>query len=101
VADDDLASQFAADLAEAAAAGEFDAALNEFMAGVVEVWQGNSPQDSGDYKDSVEVIAQAGAGKGRVGASVGYANLVEFGSVNNPEYAPRRRTIEHFTTGSP
>lgn len=98
MADDDLAEQFAADLAEAAQAGEFDAALDEFMDTVVGVWQGNSPEDSGDYKDSVAIVDQAESGKGRVGASVGYANLIEYGSANNPEFAPRRRTIEHFNT---
>lgn len=96
MAEEDLASQFADDIAEAAAAGEFDAALDEFMDTVVEVWQGNSPEDSGDYKDSVAIVAQAESGKGRVGASVGYANLVEYGSANNPEFAPRRRTIEQI-----
>ena len=96
-ADDDLAAQFADDIAEAVEAGEFDDALDEFMSGtVVDTWRENSPEDSGEYKDSVEVIKPAEAGKGRVGATVDYANLVEYGTDKTPEYAPRARTVEQL-----
>lgn len=94
---DDLASQFADDLAGAVSAGEFDEQLNEFMSGtVVDTWRENSPEDSGTYKDSIEVIDPAQAGKGRVGATVEYSNLVEFGSDRVPEYAPRAKTVEQL-----
>ena len=94
---DDLASQFADDLAEAVEAGDFDEQLDEFMVGtVVPTWRENSPEDSGAYKDSVEVIGPAQAGKGRVGATVDYANLVEWGTADTPEYAPMQKTVEQF-----
>lgn len=97
MADNDLADQFASDLAQAVEAGEFDAELNKFMSGtVVDTWRENSPEDSGEYKDSVEVIEPAEAGKGRVGATVDYANLVEYGTADTPEYAPMRRTAEQL-----
>lgn len=100
MADDDLAKQLSDDFATAVQAGEYDTELNQFMDTVVEVWKSNSPEDSGDYKDSVDIVDPAESGKGRVGAAVGYANLVEYGSANNPEFAPRRRTIEHFNNGA-
>lgn len=97
MAEDDLASQFADDIAEAAAAGEFDEELDAFMSGtVVDTWQQNSPEDSGEYKDSVQVIEPAEAGKGRVGATVDYASYVEYGTVDTQEFAPRRRTVEQL-----
>lgn len=100
MADDDLAEQFAADLTTAAEAGEFDSELNDFMDAVVEVWVSNSPEDSGDYKRSIQVIKPAESGKGRVGATEGYGNLIEFGTADTPEFAPRRRTIEYFNPGA-
>ena len=97
MSDDDLASQFADDLTEAVEAGEFDGALDEFMAGtIVDTWRENSPEDSGTYKDSVKVIDAAQAGKGRVGTSLGYANLVEYGTADTPEFAPRQKTVEQL-----
>jgi len=97
MSNDDLASQFADDLAEAVEAGEFDEQLDEFMGGtVVDTWRENSPEDSGTYKDSVKVIDAAQAGKGRVGTSLGYANLVEYGTADTPEFAPRQKTVEQL-----
>src|SRR6516225_7908768 len=81
----------------AAAAGQLDAALDEFMAAkVVPVWQGYSPVRTGAYRDSVQVTQAARDGKGQVGATSVKANLIEYGSEHNPEYAPRAKTIEYF-----
>lgn len=97
MADDDLASQFAEDLTAAVEAGDFDEKLDEFMSGtVVDTWRVNSPEDSGDYKRSIKVIKPAESGKGRVGATEGYGNLIEFGSVDTPEFAPRQKTVEQL-----
>jgi hypothetical protein len=40
---------------QAAAAGHLDAALDEFMAEVVTVWQGYSPVRTGAYRNSVQI----------------------------------------------
>lgn len=80
-------------------AGEYDAALDEFMADqVVPVWKDNSPDDTGAYKDSVGVTQRAHEGEGQVGAEDEAANIVEYGSINSPEYAPRAKTEAHFNT---
>jgi|SRR6516225_3267535 len=81
---------------QAAAAGHLDAALDEFMAEVVTVWQGYSPVRTGAYRNSVQITQAARDGKGQVGATSVKANLIEYGSEHNPEYAPRAKTIEYF-----
>lgn len=94
---DDLAAQFVTDLTSSVEAGDFDAQLDNFMADtVVPAWVGNAPEDSGNYKNSVEVVEAAQAGKGRVAATVDYANLVEYGTADTPEYAPMARTVEQL-----
>jgi hypothetical protein len=81
---------------QAAAAGQLDVALDEFMAEVVTVWQGYSPVRTGAYKNSVQITEPARDGKGQVGATSVKANLIEYGSEHNPEFAPRAKTIEYF-----
>lgn len=94
---DDIADALTEAFEQQKQAGEFDDQLNEFMANeVVPAWQSNSPEDSGDYKDSIEITQPANAGKGEVSATVDYANIVEYGSEDTPEYAPRARTIERL-----
>jgi hypothetical protein len=95
---DDVHKILLENFATAATAGELDAQLDEFMENeIVPVWQGHSPVGrTGKYKASVQVTQKAHDGKGQVGATSPIANLVEYGSEHNPEYAPRLKTIEHF-----
>lgn len=76
---------------------EVNAAVNATMNDVVEAWKENSPVDSGDYRDSVQVTERSTTrGRGKVGATAEHAHLVEFGSVHNPEYAPAEKTAKQF-----
>lgn len=94
---DDIVRALTEGFEERKQAGDLDAALDDFMASeVVPVWQGNSPEDSGNYKDSIEVTQPASGGKGEVSATVDYAHIIEFGSEDTPEFAPRARTIERL-----
>ena len=78
-------------------AGDYDAQLDDYMANeVVPYWVSVSPEDDGDYKRSVQVTKKARRGKGKVGAKIGYANLIEYGSEDTPEFAPRQLTVTHF-----
>jgi hypothetical protein len=56
-----------------------------------------SPGDSGDYRDGI-VARRHGRGVG-IYFTDPKSNLVEFGSIHNPEYAVRARTEEHFRNG--
>ena len=90
----DLDDQLAAD-------DEVNDGLNKFMEDeIVPVWQGFAPVHDGKYKDSIQVTKRAEGGKGQVGATVGYANLVEYGSKNNPKHEPRAKTEAHFNPGA-
>jgi hypothetical protein len=63
----------------------------------VEYAKSISPVDSGDYRDGIKAR--------RHGRGVGIywtdpkSNLIEDGSIHNPEYAVQRRTEEHFRNG--
>lgn len=59
-------------------------------------WRSISPEESGTYKDSIEVV-QSGTDVAVV-AQDPKANLIEFGSIHNPEYACRARTEEYFNS---
>ena len=92
-----LAAEIRAQVTAEIAAGEYDPQLQNFMENeVIPVWQGNSPEDSGDYKDSVEVKRPAQNGKGTVGTSIGYAHMLEYGTNDTPEFAPRAKTVAYF-----
>lgn len=94
----DIAAKLAEEFERRKQAGEFDSRLDAFMVNeVVPTWQSFSPEDSGDYKDSIEVTEKASAGKGVVSATVDYAHIVEWGSIDTPEHAPRSRTMDRFT----
>ena len=98
---DDLEAEIRAQFEKNAAAGEYDADLNKFMEDeVVPAWQSFSPEDSGDYRDSVEVKHPAKGGKGAVGTSIGYAHIIEYGSIDTPEFAPRAKAAASFDNGS-
>ena len=54
-----------------------------------------APVDDGDYRDGIKARRYGKSGVGIV-FTAEHSNLVEYGSENNPEYAVRARTIEHF-----
>lgn len=88
--------------ADLIATAEVDAALDAFMADeVVPEWRRNSPVDTGEYRDSVQVTKRAKGGNGQVGALADYANIVEYGDEKTPEYAPRAKTEAHFNGPGP
>jgi hypothetical protein len=70
---------------------------------VVPVWQSFSPvggdkdPNAGTYRDSIKVTREDG--KVLVGSDDPKANLIEWGSIHNPEFAPRARTEAHFNGG--
>lgn len=93
----DIVADLTAQFEERAKAGDYDEALDSFMTDeVVPVWVGNSPEDTGDYRDSIRVTKPAKGGKGQVGALSEVANIIEWGSEDTPEWAPRLKTVEHF-----
>lgn len=94
---DDIEAQLAAQFEDMKASGEFDDALNDFMANdVVPVWKGYAPEDTGAYVESIEVTQPAESGKGEVAATDEAANVIEYGSIDTPEHPARAKTIEHF-----
>lgn len=85
---------------DAKQAGEFDPDLDAFMQDtVVPTWRDNSPGDTGNYKDLVQVTQRAEQGRGQVGATADYSNIVEYGSEDTEEFAPMRRTVEQINNG--
>ena len=98
---DALAAEIGQQIQAAIAAGDYDPQLDEFMQNeVVPAWVNNSPEDDGDYKRSVEVKHPAKNGKGAVGTSIGYAHMIEYGTNDTPEFAPRSRAAASFNNGS-
>jgi len=98
---DQLAAEISGQVNAAIANGEYDDQLQDFMENeVVPRWVSYSPEDSGDYKESVMVKHPAKGGKGAVGTSIGYAHLIEYGSVDTPEFAPRAKAAASFNNGS-
>ncbi len=94
---DDLANQFVADIEGIMVDGDFDPALDALMSDrIIEAWRANSPEDTRAYKDSIQVIASAEAGRGMVAALDEAANIIEYGSEDTPEFAPLARTIEQL-----
>lgn len=94
---DDILAVLTDEFEERKAAGEYDPQLDNFIANeVVPEWQDNAPVDTGTYRDSIEVTQSASAGKGVVSATDPISNIIEWGSVDTPEFAPRARTVEHF-----
>lgn len=98
---DAVAAEIREQMTAAIAAGEYDQQLNDFMEGeVVPAWVNNSPEDDGDYKRSVEVKYRADGGRGAVGTSIGYAHMIEYGTNDTPEFAPRAKAAASFNNGS-
>jgi hypothetical protein len=61
---------------------------------IVPVWQSFSPVDTGKYKASIHVERHGDTVL--VGSDDPIANLIEYGSEHNPEYAPRAKTEAYF-----
>ena len=71
--------------------------VNDVLDRFASAWKSNSPVDSGDYRDQIEVTERStNKGRGKVGALAKHSHLVEFGSVHNPEYAPAEKTAQQF-----
>ena len=96
MADDELSDSIVIDIGAAAKSGEFDAEIEVFLGEIVATWQENSPEDSGEYKDSIQIVQTADGGRGVVAATAEYANIIEYGSNDTPEFAPMRRTVEQI-----
>lgn len=62
---------------------------------VAEYARSIAPVDSGEYKDGIKVRRYGRNGVGVV-FTADHSNIVEYGSEHSPEYAVRRKTIEHF-----
>ena len=73
---------------------EILAAKLELAEEVADYWRSISPEDEGTYKDSIEVV-QDGDNVAVV-AQDEKANIIEYGSVDTPEFACRARTEEYF-----
>jgi len=76
-------------------------ALIEFAEEARDYWKSVSPvgdestdPHSGEYRDSIEVTVDGD--KMWVGTEVEYAHIIEYGSVDTPEFAPRAKTEAHF-----
>ncbi|WP_293308883.1 hypothetical protein [Mycolicibacterium sp.] len=96
MADDDLVDTIVVDIETAAQAGEFDNDIDAVMGEVVTIWRGYAPEDSGAYKESIQIVDAAEAGHGAVAALDDKANLIEYGTDDTPEFAPMRRTVEEM-----
>jgi hypothetical protein len=94
--DGDLVDTIMVDIGEAANEGEFDDEIDAMMDEIVDIWRGNSPEDSGEYKESIRVVKTAEGGRGGVAATAEYSNIIEYGSERTPEFAPMRKTVEEM-----
>lgn len=78
---------------------ELERALDAKAAEVQAYWVSISPQDSGEYVDSILVEAiedTDGHPARRIVATAPYSHILEYGSEDTTEYAPRARTATHF-----
>jgi len=76
---------------------EVNDGINAVMAEVVAKWKAHAPVGSGAYRDSIKIIERSKTnGRGVVGSEDPAAHLIEFGSENNPEYAPAEKTAREF-----
>lgn len=98
---DSLADLVGQSVIDAALRGaEIQAAKLALAHEAAEYWRSVSPvggdedPHAGQYRDSVGVVVDGA--KVKVGSDDDIANLIEYGSIHNPEYAPRAKTQEHF-----
>lgn len=96
MAEGELIDTIAVELQDAADEGEFDEDIDAALGEVVDIWRALSPEDSGAYKDSIQIVQTAEGGRGSVAATIEYANIIEYGSEDTPEFAPMRRTVEEM-----
>lgn len=57
-----------------------------------------APVDEGDYRDGIQVAHRGASGVG-VEFSDWKSHIIEFGSVDTPEFGVIARTAEHFRNG--
>lgn len=67
----------------------------ELAAEVVAYAQSISPEDSGEYKAGIQARRYGRNGVGVVWTDE-KSHLIEYGTIDTPEFAVRRKTIEHF-----
>lgn len=67
----------------------------ELAGEVVEYARSIAPEGQGDYKRGIRARRYGATGVG-VEFSDPISNLLEYGSIHNPEYAVRARTEAHF-----
>lgn len=72
------------------------AAKRDLAEQAAEYWRSVSPVDEGDYVESIEVV-QDGP-EVAVVAQDPKAHIIEWGSEDTPEFAPRTKTEEFFNT---
>lgn len=90
VTEDDLYSELS---------DELDLALDAKAQEVREYWVSISPQDTSEYVDSINIehIEDAdGHSARRIVATADYSHILEYGSEDTAEYAPRAKTATHF-----
>lgn len=73
---------------------EILAAKLELAEEAADYWRSIAPEDTGEYKDSIEVVQDGN--EVSVVAQDPKSNIIEYGSVDTPEFACRARTEEHF-----
>lgn len=97
---DDIADEIRAKLAEQQQIAEITRAAQERADTVCDYARSISPQDSGEYKDAWHVERGPDTDDGlptfRVVNDDDKANLIEYGTVDTPEFAVAARTAAHF-----
>jgi hypothetical protein len=76
---------------EIAEQAEYQSGLSELAGPVAETIKALAPIREGDFRDSIAVEIEGA--EVRLGSSDFAAHLIEWGSVNNPPYAPIRRGV--------
>jgi hypothetical protein len=71
--------------------GDYLSGLASLLTGAIGVVRAMSPVASGKFRDSIEV--EIVDDEVRLGSGDPVAHIVEWGSVNNPPYAPIRRGV--------
>ncbi len=92
---DDFIDQ--ADIDEALRSDDVIAGALELAQRVADYWRSISPVDTGAYQDSIEV--QRAGDNVYVVATDPQAHIIEYGSEDTPEFAPRARTEAYFSEG--
>lgn len=86
------------------AADEIARQLDILAEQVEAFWISVSPQDIGEYVDSFQISDiedKDGHPARRVTNTAKYAHIIEMGSEDTPEFAPRAKTASHFGCEGP